>query len=85
MEVAVDEHRLLSPRDSADLPALLMQNPGVFFLARRSVQDIRHTFWGWTISRRNSLVLRLKPIGDRMAFHERMAAFSVGIHEAVCP
>jgi hypothetical protein len=84
MEIAVDEHRLLGPEDSGTLSLLLMQNPGVFFLARRSIDKVRWTLWGWTISRPNSLVLRVKPIVERGRFHERMSAWAAEIDEAVC-
>ena len=85
MEIAVDEHCSLGPEDSGKLSALLMQNPGVFFLPRRSIHKIRWTLWGWTISRPNSLVLRFKPIADRGRFHERMSAWAAEVEEAVCP
>jgi hypothetical protein len=85
MEIAVDEHRPLGPEDSGKLAALLMQNPGVFFLPSRSIHKIRWTLWGWTISRPNSLVLRFKPIADRGRFHERMSAWAAQVEEAVCP
>jgi hypothetical protein len=85
VEIAVDEQRILGPNDSGKLSALLMQNPGVFFLPRRSIHKIRWTLWGWTISRPNSLVLRFKPIADRGRFHERMSAWAAEVDEAVCP
>jgi len=85
MEIAVDEHRPLGPEDSGKLSSLLMQNPGVFFLSRRSIDKVRWTLWGWTISRPNSLVLRLKPLVDRGRFHERMSAWAAELDEAVCP
>jgi len=85
VEIAVDLHTHLSPQDSKELPILLMSNPGVFFLSRRSIHRIQRRLWGWMISRPNSLALRLKPIADRSEFHERMSAFALGIREAVCP
>ena len=85
MEIAVDEARPLGPEDSSKLSALLMQNPGVFFVSRRSIHKIRWTLWGWTIARPNSLVLRLKPLVDRGRFHERMSAWAAQLDEAVCP
>lgn len=85
MEIAVDEHPPLGPEDSGKLPALLMQNPGVFFLPRRSIHKVRWTLWGWMISRPNSLTLRVKPMIDRGRFHERMSAWAAEVEEAVCP
>jgi hypothetical protein len=82
MEVAVDSHQPLGPCDSGELPNLLMQNPGVFFLSWRSIQMVRRSFWGWTILRSNSLHLRLKPVGDHAGFHERMAELAAGVQEA---
>lgn len=84
MEVAVAAPRLLGPGDSDHLGALLMQNPGVFFLPRRSIHRIRWTLRGWTISRSNNLTLRLKPTVDRGRFHERMNAWAAQVEEAVC-
>ena len=84
MEVAVDQPRVLGPEDSGKLAGLLMQNPGVFFLPRRSIQKIRWTLWGWTILRHNSLALRLKPTLDRGRFHERMTAWAAAVEEVVC-
>jgi hypothetical protein len=85
MALSIEHQRPLGPQDSGKLPTLLMQNPGVFFLARHSIQAIRYSIWGWTIVRPNSLVLRLKPIADRNGFHDRMAALAADIREAVCP
>jgi hypothetical protein len=85
MEIAVDEHPPLGPADSGKLPALLMQNPGVFFLSSRSIHKVRWSLWGWTILRPNSLALRVKPIADRGRFHERMSAWAAQIEEALCP
>lgn len=85
MRIAVDEHPPLGPEDSGKLAALLMQNPGVFFLPRRSIHKIRWTLWGWTISRPNSLALRVKPMADRGRFHERMSAWAAHLEQAACP
>jgi hypothetical protein len=85
MEVAVASSRPLGPADSGQLATLLMQNPGVFFLPRRSILKVRWTLRGWTISRLNNLTLRLKPTVDRGRFHERMNAWATQIEEAVCP
>lgn len=85
VEIAVDVHTQLNPQDSKELPNLLMSNPGVFFLSRRSIHRIQRTLWGWMISRPNSLSLRLKPLAERSEFHQRMSAFADGIREAVCP
>jgi hypothetical protein len=85
MEVAVDEPRPLGPEDSGKLASLLMQNPGVFFLPRRSIHKVRWTMRGWIISRPNSLTLRFKPTVERGRFHERMNAWAAHFEEAVCP
>jgi hypothetical protein len=85
MEIAIDEPHPLGPEDSGKLASLLMQNPGIFFLPRRSIHKVRWTLRGWTISRPNSLTLRLKPIAERGRFHERMSAWAADVEEAVCP
>jgi hypothetical protein len=85
VEIAVDEHLPLGPEESDKLATLLMQNPGVFFLPRRSIDKVRWTLWGWTISRPNSLTLRFKPLVDRGRFHERMSAWAAEVQGAVCP
>ena len=74
----------LGPDDSDRLAGLLMDNPGVFFFARRSIRTIRRTFAGWTLMRANSLALRLRPLDDRASFHKQMTAFADEVHEAVC-
>jgi hypothetical protein len=84
MEIAVDEHRPLAPEESGKLAMLLMQNPGVFFLPRRSIHKVRWTLRGWIIARPNNLALRFKPITDRGRFHERMSAWAVEVEESVC-
>jgi hypothetical protein len=87
VEVAVDIPRPLEAHDSAELPHLLMRNPGVLFVHWRSIQHIRPSLWGWTVTRPNGLVLRLRPLGNRGSFGERMAAVATGgrVREAVCP
>jgi hypothetical protein len=85
MEVAVAPPRLLGPDDSGQLATLLMQNPGVFFLPRRSIHRVRWTLRGWTISRANNLTLRMKPTAERGRFHERMNAWAAHLEEVVCP
>jgi hypothetical protein len=84
VEIRTEELPLLSPDDGERLPRLLMENPGAFFFPRRSIRRINRTFSGWAVVRPNNLALRVKPMGDRSLFHERMSAFAHEIHEAVC-
>jgi hypothetical protein len=84
VEIRTEELPLLGPDDGERLPRLLMENPGAFFFARRSIRRIHRTFSGWAVVRPNNLALRVKPLGDRGVFHERMLAFAQEIHESVC-
>jgi hypothetical protein len=85
IEISRSEVPLLRPEDSHTLPRLLMDDPGVFFLSRRWIRTIRTTFSGWSVVRPNNLTLRLKPLGDRSAFHQRMSNFAVDVPETICP
>jgi hypothetical protein len=87
MRVAISRHELplLGPDDSDRLTGLLMDNPGAFFFARRSIRAIRRTFSGWALVRPNNLALRLRPLSDRAAFHKRMSALADEVPEAACP
>jgi hypothetical protein len=84
VEISRYDLPLLGSEDGDRLASLLMDNPGVFFFARRSIRSIRRTFSGWALVRPNNLTLRLKPLGDRASFHKRMAAFADEVDEAVC-
>jgi len=86
MRVAISTHELplLRPEDTDRLIPLLMDDPGVFFFSRRSIRTIRRTFSGWALVRPNNLTLRIKPLGDRAAFHKRMSAYADEVREAVC-
>lgn len=75
---------MLAPDDGHRLPLLLMDHPGAFFFGRRSIRTIRQTFAGWAVGRPNNLMLRIKPLGDRVAFNKQMSAFASEIVEAVC-
>jgi hypothetical protein len=85
MEIAAGPSRRLAPADRGRLPALLMENPGVFFVPKRSIREITRSLRGWTVARPNGLVLRFKPARDHREFHHRMAALAEAVREAVCP
>lgn len=84
LEIAVANQGALGPLESDHLPHLLMANPGVLFLPRRSIHRIQRGFRGWTISRPNRLAIKLKPLGNREEFHARLSAFAGTIRESVC-
>ncbi len=83
--VSVQQHAPLRSTDSRQLPLLLMQDPGVFFVARRSIHSIRWTLRGWLIARPNSPGVWFRPLGDRSAFSVQMAGLAAGIKQAACP
>ncbi|MBW3543955.1 MAG: hypothetical protein KY476_27210, partial [Planctomycetes bacterium] len=69
--------RVLRPQeiDSADgpgLPELLMENPGAFFIPRRSIRRLQRRGRRWIIGRAEATSVRLRAEGDRRTFHERM-------------
>lgn len=64
---------LLTAGDSHQLPAFLMQNPGAFFVARRTIRAVRRRLGRWSIERRQGTPLRLKPAGNSRVFHARMS------------
>jgi hypothetical protein len=84
IEIAEERPRVLLPTDSHRLPDYLMRNPGVFFVARRSIKAIHYSLWGWTIRRPNGLVLRLRPLEDHDRFQQRMGMLAEAIGEVVC-
>jgi hypothetical protein len=84
MQVEVADHAPLEPRERDQLPTLLMQNPGVFFVARRSISHVRRGLWTWTLTRTNGLTLRIKVESDQAAFAERMLAIAGSGRKAVC-
>jgi hypothetical protein len=84
VQISRQELPLFGADDGDRLPALLMDNPGACFFSRRSIRTVRRAFSGWALVRPNNFTLRVKPLGDRAAFHKRMAAFSDEIREAVC-
>jgi hypothetical protein len=85
IEISRSEVPVLGPEDSLRLSRLLMDDPGVFFLSRRSIRAVRSTFSGWSVVRSNNLTLRLKPLGDRATFHQRMSNFAADVPETICP
>jgi len=83
VEVFVQPSPRLGPGDGDQIPRLLMDDPGAFFFARRSIKSVRRTFSGWALVRPNNLTLRLKPLGDRAAFNEQMTALASEVLETV--
>lgn len=61
----------LTDRDSPRLPEMLMQNPGVFFIPRRTIRSARRLFDRWRIDRVHATTVRFRPYTDRDRFHER--------------
>ena len=72
--VPIYKPRPLADSESPRLPDLLMQNPGVFFVPRKSIRTVERKRLHWKIDRNHGSSLRLKPAADRGQFHQRMAA-----------
>lgn len=64
---------ILSADDGLQLPDLLMENPGVFFISRKSVRTIARRWNAWIIRRKQGAPLRLRPESNARVFHTRMA------------
>jgi len=64
--------QLLQPNESRRLVEFLMENPGVFFVPRRSVRAMTRRFGRWTIRRIDGSRVRLKPETDAGLFHPKM-------------
>lgn len=65
--------RFLTPDDSHRLAELLMENPGVFFVPKKSILAMRRRRKHWLIERRQSPRLKLKPSANTGRFESRMA------------
>jgi hypothetical protein len=73
---------LLTEAQSELLPRLLMDDPGVFFLARGSIHIIKRRWKGWSIERRQAGRLWLRPESSPRHFQSRMAELTAS--EAWC-
>lgn len=62
----------LTREESQQLPELLMQNPGVFFVPQKSIRLVIRKRSHWRIERLQGQTLKLTPIGNRQRFHDRM-------------
>lgn len=60
----------LSKDDSDKLPRMLMQNPGVFFIPRRSIRSATRRFDKWKIERVHATTVKFRPHTDAGRFHE---------------
>lgn len=56
---------------------LLMENPGVFFVPRRSIRDVRKRRRHWIVERIQGRSLRMTPDANRRTFHVRMGELSL--------
>ncbi|MGH7202308.1 MAG: hypothetical protein ACREJB_17015, partial [Planctomycetaceae bacterium] len=63
----------LAVGESRRLPELLMANPGVFFVPRRSIRAIAGGRFGWRIERIGGATFRFKPQETRRQFHARLS------------
>jgi hypothetical protein len=59
--------------DSPRMADLMMENPGVFFVPRRSIRQVRRRRQRWIIDRAPGRPLKLSVESDRRYFQERMA------------
>lgn len=64
--------QLLQPNESRRLVEFLMENPGVFFVPRKSMRAMTRRFGRWTIRRVDGSRLRLRPETDVRMFHSKM-------------
>lgn len=63
----------LTRDESRLLPELLMQNPGVFFVPKKSIRIVIRKRGYWKIERLQGTPLKLKPVGNRQRFDDRMS------------
>ncbi len=63
----------LAAEESQRLPELLMQNPGVFFVPRKSIRTAVRRFRGWRIDRSHGGRLKLRPEINKVQFHRQFA------------
>ena len=74
VQVRVLRPRSLTADDSPRLPAFLMQNPGVFFVSRKSIHGATRRFHVWRIDRRHASPVRIRPDAEKPQFHRRLAS-----------
>jgi hypothetical protein len=68
----------LWPDESDRLPALLMENPGAFFVPQRSIRHVHRGRRHWRIDRREGTALLIRPLSDAAAFRTQFAALLPG-------
>ena len=73
MHVRVFRPRRLTAADSSRLAEFLMQNPGVFFVPRKSIRSAVRRFNCWRIDRCLGSMLKLRPDSEKHQFHQRFA------------
>ncbi|HID21108.1 MAG TPA: hypothetical protein EYP14_01725 [Planctomycetaceae bacterium] len=66
------EPMILSRIHAPPLPRLLMDDPGVLFLAANSVQLVERRFRHWVFYRQRGSPVRLKPLWPKRWFRQRM-------------
>ncbi|MEX2288506.1 MAG: hypothetical protein WD648_15520 [Planctomycetaceae bacterium] len=72
-QVRVFRPHWLSVDQSQEMPKLLMQNPGVFFLPNNAVRVVGRRRKGWRIVRVHGPALRIFPLDDARQFHDHMS------------
>ena len=70
--VPVADPQYLEPDDSSRLPELLMEDPGVFYIPRRTIRSLRRRRHTWTVERALATPLKFRAEGDRALFHRQM-------------
>ena len=65
--------QLLASGDSPRLADLMMENPGVFFVPRRSIRQVHRRRQRWIIDRAHARPLKLTVESDQRHFQERMS------------
>lgn len=78
-EVAVRQPVFVAPGERRRLPELLMENPGVFFVPKRSIYRIRRRRGTWRVERRQGPPLKFMPQEPRRQFQERIAKLAVDV------
>ncbi len=78
--------KYLTTEDSDLLPQLLMTNPGVFFLSRKSIREMSLKRRRWRIERFQGSPVRVKPEDNAKFFHHLMGklALSDSWEQAIC-
>lgn len=82
--VQVSQPQFLSRMDSHRLPQLLMEDPGAFFVPRSAIRHIERRWNRWTIERRTSSRLIIKPYSDKKRFHDKMSELIATEHWKQC-